>query len=225
MELDPNGSTAEVEPTHPARRSYWVMRLVRTTIMYGGYLTPKLYAPKEVWTQVGVKVAGFAPRIAALESVLYMIIDRIKDLPKPPDAAGRKEAAQVMRSFRQQAHKLQTDLARHFPYIVQVDPLSLAKEIGPKSNLGRLNNAMKNIGRNVKNSAAVAVERIGAGIHGKHVDDGLVYYKQVVSELCMECQIFDDWFVHLQTQNGDEDTDGMDELLLELHLVSSFMRE
>lgn len=45
--------------------------------------------------QVGVKVAGFAPRIAALESVLYMIIDRIKDLPKPPDAAGRKEAAQV----------------------------------------------------------------------------------------------------------------------------------
>ncbi|CAN0463448.1 unnamed protein product, partial [Scytosiphon promiscuus] len=52
MELDPNGSTAEAEPTHPARRSYWVMRLVRTTIMYGGYLTPKLYAPKEVWTQV-----------------------------------------------------------------------------------------------------------------------------------------------------------------------------
>lgn len=42
-----------------------------------------------------MKVAGFAPRIAALESVLYMIIDRIKDLPKPPDAAGRKEAAQV----------------------------------------------------------------------------------------------------------------------------------
>ena len=36
-----------------------------------------------------------------------------------------------MRSFRQQAHKLQTDLARHFPYIVQVDPLSLAKGMRP----------------------------------------------------------------------------------------------
>lgn len=45
--------------------------------------------------QVGVKVAGFAPRVAALESVLYMIIDRIKDVPKPPDAEARKEAAQV----------------------------------------------------------------------------------------------------------------------------------
>lgn len=45
--------------------------------------------------QVGVKVSGFAPRITALESVLYMIIDQIKDLPKPVDAEGRKEAAQV----------------------------------------------------------------------------------------------------------------------------------
>lgn len=52
MELDPNEAASEVEPTHPARKAYWVMRLVRTTILYGGYLTPKLYAPKEVWTQV-----------------------------------------------------------------------------------------------------------------------------------------------------------------------------
>lgn len=45
--------------------------------------------------------------------------------------------------------------------------MSVRVELGPKSNLGRLNSAMKNIGRNVKNSAAVAVERIGAGIQGK----------------------------------------------------------
>ena len=45
--------------------------------------------------QVGVKVSGFAPRVAALESILYMIIDRIKDIPKPPDAQARKEATQV----------------------------------------------------------------------------------------------------------------------------------
>lgn len=46
-------------------------------------------------SQVGVKVSGFAPRIAALESVLYMIIDQVKDLPKPVDANARKDAAQV----------------------------------------------------------------------------------------------------------------------------------
>lgn len=45
--------------------------------------------------QAGVKVSGFAPRVAALESILYIIIDRIKDIPKPPDAQARKEATQV----------------------------------------------------------------------------------------------------------------------------------
>lgn len=40
----------------------------------------------------------------------------------------------------------------------------------------------------------------------QNADDGLVYYKQVVSELCSECQVFDSWFVHLQDQmakNGE----------------------
>lgn len=51
MNLDPNQSP-EPQPTHPARKSYWVLRIVKTTIVNGGWLTPKLYAPKEVWTQV-----------------------------------------------------------------------------------------------------------------------------------------------------------------------------
>lgn len=40
----------------------------------------------------------------------------------------------------------------------------------------------------------------GPPFHVKHVDDGLVYYKQVVAELCSECQVFDSWFLHLQDQ-------------------------
>lgn len=52
MDLDANQSTLEGEPTNPTRRSYWVLRLVRTTILCGGHLTPKLYVPMEVWAQV-----------------------------------------------------------------------------------------------------------------------------------------------------------------------------
>ncbi|CAM9147792.1 unnamed protein product [Sphacelaria rigidula] len=126
LELDPNHIT-EPEPSNPVRRSYWVLRLVRSTILHGGYLTPKLFAPKDVWTQVGLKVSGFSSRIAALETILYMIIDRIRGLPKPADKDDRKAAGQVMREFRASAHKLQTDLSRHFPFVVPVDPLSLAK--------------------------------------------------------------------------------------------------
>lgn len=48
-----------------------------------------------------------------------------------------------MRAFRQQAHKLQMDLSRHFPYVVPVDPLVLAKGNPPPrqfSNLFTLQN-------------------------------------------------------------------------------------
>lgn len=36
-----------------------------------------------------------------------------------------------------------------------------------KSNLGRLNKVIKNMSRNMKNSAVVAVEKVGAGTEGK----------------------------------------------------------
>lgn len=40
-------------------------------------------------------------------------------------------------------------------------------EVTPKSNLGKFNSVMKKIGRNVKDTAVGAVERIGAGIQGR----------------------------------------------------------
>lgn len=45
--------------------------------------------------QVGLKLSGFSSRIAALEMILYMIIDRVRGLPKPADSEARKAAAQV----------------------------------------------------------------------------------------------------------------------------------
>lgn len=60
-------------------------------------------------------------------------------------------------------------------------------ELGPKSNLGRLNNVMKNIGRNVKNSAVVAVERIGAGIHGKVLCVCFFFFMLECDDVCQAC--------------------------------------
>lgn len=50
-------------------------------------------------------------------------------LPRPQlfCALYKNTKHEVMREFRANAHKLQTDLSRHFPYVVPVDPLSLAK--------------------------------------------------------------------------------------------------
>jgi hypothetical protein len=205
--------------------------------------------------QVGVKFSGFAPKIQAMETLLYMTIDKVITLPKPADAEARRAALRVVRSFREQAHKLQSDLARSFPFVGEADLLRSAKAASPKSSLSKLNSMVKNIGRNVKASAAVAYERIGASVPGKVMDDELVYYAQLVSEVCGKCQVFDDWLLHLQaarnsSTNGSSSSNGdapsgegdtaletsdtavsgtvdsdIEELLLELHLIADFMRE
>lgn len=57
-------------------------------------------------------------------------------------------------------------------------------EIGPKSNLGKLNNVMKKFGRNVKDTAVGAVERIGAGIQGRVRFEMRVVKAMVFPHLC-----------------------------------------
>ena len=65
LQLDPK-QTLEAAPDSLARRPYWIMRLVRQTVLQGGHLTPRLYVPKGVWAQVGVKFSGFAPKVRSL---------------------------------------------------------------------------------------------------------------------------------------------------------------
>eukprot|EP00953_Heterococcus_sp_UTEX-ZZ885_P012444 7134-Heterococcus_DN1.PRE.3 len=51
LQLNPNHEI-EPAPSSLARRPYWVMRLLRQTILQGGYLSPRLFVPKGVWAQV-----------------------------------------------------------------------------------------------------------------------------------------------------------------------------
>ena len=63
-------SSTEPAPDALARRPYWIMRLLRQTVLTGGHLTPRLYVPKGVCAQVGVRFTGFAPKIQAMETLL-----------------------------------------------------------------------------------------------------------------------------------------------------------
>ncbi|CAM9550711.1 unnamed protein product [Chrysoparadoxa australica] len=222
LELDPNHAM-EPPPKCSSCRPYWLMRLIRQTILQGGYITGRLFVPKGVWAQVGVKFSGFAPKISAMESLLYMTIDKIITLPKPANASQRHEYLFILRTFRENAHKVQNDLARPLPFIQEIDTLRYAKATNSKSNLSRFNSMVKNLGRNVKNTAAVAYERIGASVPGKVMDDELVYYSQLVSEVCGKCQVFDDWWFHLEAAKDMDDADGVAELQEELDVVATFM--
>lgn len=53
--LSEQATSWEPEPDNTLRRPYWVLRLLRRTVTFGGYLTPRLYVPKNVWEQDGAK--------------------------------------------------------------------------------------------------------------------------------------------------------------------------
>ncbi len=61
-----------------------------------------------------------------------------------------------------------------------------------QGNLSKLNSLVKNLGRNVKNTASIAYERIGASVSNNRImDDELVYYSQLVSEvLCVVAALY-----------------------------------
>ncbi|KAH9818511.1 hypothetical protein DFH28DRAFT_960605, partial [Melampsora americana] len=53
-------------PTNPIRRPFHLMRQIRTTILTGAYVSSKLYVPKQMWQQKGI-------RLNALESKMKLI--------------------------------------------------------------------------------------------------------------------------------------------------------
>lgn len=225
LHLDPNAAL-ETAPTEKARRPYWVMRLIKQTITQGGHLTQRLFVPKGVWAQVGVKFSAFQPKIQAMEMLLYMLLEKVLTLPKPIDEASLLTALTAMRAFREALHKIQSDMCRTFPFISEPELLSApSKSNSPTSGLGKINSIVRSIGRNVKNQAVGAYERIGSAVPGRATDDELVYYSQLVSEVCGKCQIFDDWILHVLDMQEKKTVEGVEELLQELQMVSIFMQE
>lgn len=90
----------EPEPDNAMRRPFWVLRLIRSTITAGGYLTPRLHVPKVVWEQDGARFSGLTTKVQGFEAVLRLLIDRIAPLELPKDVAAVKRALFVFNSVR-----------------------------------------------------------------------------------------------------------------------------
>ncbi|KAJ3255072.1 hypothetical protein HK104_007170, partial [Borealophlyctis nickersoniae] len=60
----------EPPPSNPERRPFWLMRALSRTITKGGFLTPKLYVPRQIWFQSGARFAALDTKIAACETMM-----------------------------------------------------------------------------------------------------------------------------------------------------------
>ncbi|KAF3936710.1 hypothetical protein ABW19_dt0200901 [Dactylella cylindrospora] len=61
----------EPMPTEQLSKTFWLMRCLNNTISnpHGGYLSKKLFVPREIWLMKGVKLKGIDEKIAASDSL------------------------------------------------------------------------------------------------------------------------------------------------------------
>lgn len=174
----------EAEPDNVLRRPFWILKLIRTTITKGGFITPNLHVPRLVWEQWGAKFSGLSIKTNAYEAILILLVDRILPLELLQGVNGdgqvevrkAKQALQVFVGVRKDLDELQNNLSRPFPCIREVvssSPRSTSSygTAGAEENgtsiinmQQRFSTMVLSIGKTVKKSAIsayTAYERIG----------------------------------------------------------------
>lgn len=75
----------EEPPTEGIQIPYWQLKAILMTVRQGGFLTPSVFIPKAVWTQVGVKFTGLSAKNAAFQDTIMILVNWITLKPMPKD--------------------------------------------------------------------------------------------------------------------------------------------
>ncbi len=222
-------ATLQVEPDNSLRRPFWVLKLVRTTITTGGFVTPRFHVPRLVWEQYGAKLNGLATKTSAFETVLALLVNRVLPLElvaadstddvAQDDLAKVQRALHVFQGLRAELDALQNTLARPFPFIKEVAATSTSMSVksaaggsstpgtsasdGGGGGIQQFRGLMASLGKKVRKSAVsayTAYERMGVALPAKIGDDELVSYSSLVAEMCDKAQALDQWFVCLDAR-------------------------
>lgn len=73
----------EQPPQSLVELPYWNMRLIQRTIENGGFLTPTVYVPKTMWTQLGLKFSGLSAKTTAYQTIITILSQNLAHLPFP----------------------------------------------------------------------------------------------------------------------------------------------
>ena len=113
----------EPAPSKSVRRPYWVMRLVRRSAVYGGFVTPTLFVPAAVYQQAGATIPGVASKIAAFEAILFTLTHRVVpiEVPNESNAAGLEQTVSALREARAEFSAVQSSLNLTFSFIDDPD--------------------------------------------------------------------------------------------------------
>jgi hypothetical protein len=111
----------EEPPTSLLLRPYWLLRILRKVITQGGYISPKVFVPKLVWSQYGVKFTGLSAKTSAFEQLLIAISGRAFLAESISDHSdGLSSLVPEFKFLSKDLIQLQNNLSKPLTYIQEV---------------------------------------------------------------------------------------------------------
>jgi len=205
------------KPTSAVECPYWQLRIIQQTILTGGCITPNVYIPKVMWTQIGLKFSGLSAKTLAFQNIIQILTTNTANLQptdklmenmneKMGDEAMLNEvtiqfqaAASAMKNVYDDLIVLQNHLSKPFPFIkeVQVEEIVESPETPPSSSVSsqvsRLTNMAIALGKNVKKYAEVGYQRLGT-IPTRVSEEEFAAYTSLICTMCDNCQYLNSWY-------------------------------
>jgi hypothetical protein len=183
-----------------SRVAYWLMRVIRTTVLTGGFVSADVYVPKCIWTQIGAKFHALGAKISALEHLMILLTTHIYPLEYPDDMHSAEETRILFSSFYRDLIVLQNNLSKPFTYIKEMPVPGQATAPNPTTQVGKLTSMFSAVGKNVIKYAEVGYSRIGSVMKARASDQEMASYVALSSELCEKCQILDGWLQFVEKE-------------------------
>lgn len=102
----------EAPPISNLARPFWLIKVLNTTITTGGFITPKLYISRTVWSQQGAKFTAVQHKIAGLQTLL----EALSKL-SPNDASNKDFFIRQLEELCSVLDTVQSGLSRHLAFI------------------------------------------------------------------------------------------------------------
>lgn len=164
----------------PGHRAFWLMRLLRQSILQGATVSERLFVPRAVWTQPGVGCPHGDAKTAAWQELLRGL-ERVSAC----SVTSTNELAQVVATFCGTLSDIQHTLSTHLDYVQD-------------SDAGRVRRATEGgltFGERLRAFARTATQAIAGS--PAHEGDS-TQYAELLGEVCRQAQFLDEWLGHYE---------------------------
>jgi len=133
MEKPHNVPKPEMLPSKMIMRPFWLMRLLSRSMYEGGYLTPRLYVPRQLWYQRGVKYV-------AIDTKYQACINLVQHLQKIRNTKVENcsEVYEVLRGLENEMEAIQNMLSKKLKFIDEIIELGAVVSLDKKINMSLL---------------------------------------------------------------------------------------